>query len=80
MLIAREKEPVKKKGGACASNNRKTGSNQSKNESENAHAEGSNKQRVCEEETFPVVASVFFIDPADAPNFVVPSARAGKGK
>jgi hypothetical protein len=70
ILIRRQKTRVEKKGGVCESDDWKPCSNPSKDESESAHAEGSNKQRACEEDTFPRVASSLLIDPANHPKFV----------
>jgi hypothetical protein len=67
MQIRRQQTSVEKKGGVGESDNRKPCSNPSKDESESTHAEGSNKQRGCEEDTVPRVASSLLIDPANAP-------------
>jgi hypothetical protein len=53
--------------GVCENDDRKPCSNPSKDESESAHADGSNKQSACEEDTFPRVASSLLIDPTNAP-------------
>jgi hypothetical protein len=66
--VKRQRTGIKEEEeGVSENDDRKPCSNPSKEESESEHADGSNKQRVREEDTFPRVASSLLIDPTNAP-------------